>query len=93
MKIWLKKAQSIVMLTLASLPVALLLGVNGFADQMGKCGVFAGLYLVSALICTSVKGKWRLPVGMAFAALILAAGWTLLPWQNGKWWLFILPIG
>lgn len=93
MKIWLKKALSVVMLALAGLPVALLLGVNGFADQMSKCGVFAGLYLASALLCISVKGKWRLPVGIAFAALILAAGWTLLPWQNGKWWLFILPVG
>lgn len=93
MKIWLKKALSVVMLSLASLPVALLLGVNGFADQMWKCALFAGLYLASALICTGVKGKWRLPVGMAFAALILAAGWTLLPWQGGKWWLLILPIG
>jgi len=93
MKSWLRKAQSVLMLALASLPAALLMGVNGFADQMGLCGVFAGLYLISALISISVKGKWRLMTGVVFAALILAAGWMLLPWQERNWWLLILPIG
>lgn len=92
MKERLRKCQLILMLSLAGLPPALLLSVHGFAEKMWLCGVFAALYLFSACLCLLLKGRRRLPAGIAFAVLILAAGIWLLPWRD-KWWTLLLPAG
>ena len=92
MKERLRKCQLILMLSLAGLPPALLLSVHGFAEKMWLCGVFAALYLFSACLCLLLKGRRRLPAGIAFAVLILAAGIWLLPWRE-KWWTLLLPAG
>ncbi|MBP3648069.1 MAG: hypothetical protein J6K55_16815 [Clostridia bacterium] len=90
MKGWLRRCQAVLMLALAGMAPALLMSVHGF--DMWLCGMFAALYAVSAAVCLPLKGRRRLPVGLVFAAAILAAGIVLLPWRE-KWWTLALPIG
>lgn len=92
MKEWLRRYQAVLMLALAGLPPALMMSVHGFAAQMWLCGVFAALYAVSAAACLPLKGRFRLPAGLVFAAVIIAAGIILLPWRE-KWWTLALPLG
>jgi len=80
------------MLALVGLPPALVLAVHGFQTRIWLCGLFAMLYALSASVCVLIKGRRRLLSGAAFAALILVAGFALLPWRE-KWWTLAIAVG
>lgn len=76
---FLRKAQILLVIAFGTVPVGLILFVFTAPELVPFAWAFPGTYLLFALLALCVRGKWRLPYGIAVSVLILLLTCLLTP--------------